>query len=422
MPRPPPALALVATLLVAAILLAHPYIDLALARSLPLPGGRTWHADAPVADLAALALLPLALAAALRSPAAARPPLPGTLGWLLLLGASALSVAHAMDPGAAVHHLVRKPLLAWLLYGVGMSWAAALLVRRRPLEALAALSLLLLTAISLLTSVQRIALGDALWFQPLAGLTPNHKTLAICLAGWMPLVLGAALDPVRPGRERKLAATLGGLAGLAILASASKTAWLGTGLGLGLLLPRDRPLAWRPRLLVPLVILGLALAYYAPILVHSRTMLDAARARHSLDLRAWRMFAAHPLSGSGTGMSTVYEMVDFPHYRINGVDAHGALQKVAGETGLLGLGGLVLFTVQVGRSLLARWGEERRARPALPPTRLLSWASFSTFVVLMSLLLLSTELFTPTHWVPLATAWVLARPGRLGPRSTQEAV
>ena len=246
------------------------------------------------------------------------------------------------------------------------------------------------------------------------GLTPNHKTLAVCLAGWLPLVLGVALDSQRTTGARTAARLLAALSGLAILVSASKTAWLGSGLALALFFPARRPLALRPRLLIPALVLGVALAYYAPVLVHSRTMLDAARARHSLDLRAWRMFAAHPLLGSGSGMSTVYEMVDFPHYRINGVDAHGAIQKVAGETGLLGLLGLGLFTAGVGQSLRRAWRRQAAQRPAVPATRLPAWSALATFIVLMSLLLLSTELFTPTHWVPLATAWALAAPSQHG--------
>jgi len=395
--------------------LSHPYVELGLAVDLPLPGGRTWHADAPLVDLAALVLLPLVLARSLlqrgRADVATPPPLIGAPGWGLLLLAALVSLTNHPEPTAGLHELARKPLFAWLAYGLGLAWVVQALgpgdrVRR---AALAGIGLAAL--VSLATSVGRFVAGDGLWFHSLDGLTPNHKTIAVCLAGWTPLLLHWARGPRWGPTERSptgLARAVTALSLAAVLASASKTAILGVGLSLALALPLARPLAWRPRLIAPALILGLALAYYAPVLLGSRTMLDAARSRHSLNERALTMAKAHPLVGAGIGMSTRVEMVTSPHFRINGVEAHGALQKVAGETGLLGLGGLLLFVAGAGRALRGRWSASQDKTGPAAPIDLPTYACLATFVVLHGQLLLSTELFNATHWLPLATCWGLA--------------
>lgn len=395
------------------ILVTHPYIDLGIAVDLPLPGtDRVWQADAPVADVAALALLPAALWASAARRGAALPAPIGLLGWGVLLLASALSLAHALDPSAALHHLVRKPLLVYLLYGFGLARVVALLPPHRTTRILAMSALALAALVSVGSSAGRLLAGDGLWYQALAGLTPNHKTLAVCLAGWMPLLLTWRRDPHATSRLRRAADLTLALAMAAVLASLSKTAWLGAGLALALAWPLRRPLAWRPRLILPLAAVGVALAYYAPVLVGSRTMLDAARSRHSLNVRSWQMLRAHPLVGSGSGMSTRVEMATFPHYRVNGVDAHGALQKVGAEAGLMGILGLGLFVGGGGRRLVLDWRRQRAQAPMEEPTALPAYGALATFAVLHGQLLLSTELFSPTHWVPLATAWGLAQAHR----------
>ncbi|RME26872.1 MAG: hypothetical protein D6798_05795, partial [Deltaproteobacteria bacterium] len=295
-------------------------------------------------------------------------------------------------------------LFVYLVYGVGLSVAVARVVPRRRLAALVAAAITLTATISLATSLVRIAAGDTLWFQRIDHLTPNHKTLAVCLAGWLPLSWTLT-------RHRVLRLGITGLAVAAIGISLSKTALITTALSAALFLPRDRPLAWRPRLLLPAAALAFALAWYAPALVRSRTMLDAARSRHSLNVRAWRMFVEHPIVGTGSGTSTTYEMVTFPHYRINGVDAHGAIQKVAAENGLLGLLGLLLFVGGAGRSLVVQWRRDVAAHPDTAPLALTSYGALGSFAALHCNLLLSTELYSPTHWVPLATAWGLAHAG-----------
>lgn len=379
------------TLLVCLMLLSQDLIDLAPAVQIG-----PWRADAPVADLLALALLPLAALGWSRD----RTEPPGWRAYSAFLIVAAVSVFFAQEPAESLHHLVRKPLFLYLAYGVGLSWAVARVVPRRTLIH-AALAYVLLTAgLSLGASALRIAAGEALWFQKLDWITPNHKTLAVALAAWVPFVLG---EPWRSAqRGPRLAARIGGAAIiLALLASASKTALITAAFGLAWHLPRARPLSTRPRLLVPLLAAALGLAVFSPLLLQSRAMLDAARSRYSLNVRAWEMFSRDPLFGSGTGMNVVTEMVTFPHYRVNGVDAHGVVQKIASETGLMGLLSFGAFTWSTGAALRRRaW---RRGGPAGR-----DWGLWGTWAALHVNLLLSTETFSPTHWVPLGLCWGLS--------------
>lgn len=379
--RPPP---LLTAALLGAVLLTQSYIDLELA--VRLPG---WTLNAPIADLAALCLIPLAAWGWLGG---TRHPLPGPGGYLLLLLAGALSLLNALDPSQGAHFLIRKPLFLYVAYAFGVAWAV------RSLPARWTLGLVLAWAastagVSVVTSAGRIVGGEALWFQAIEGLTPNHKTLAVSMAGGLPLLLAL--------RSRPAKLTAAGVA-LAILASASKTAWLMAAWGASLHWPRARPLGLRWRLVLPAAAIGVALAYYAPVLVGSRAMLDAARSRHSLNRRAELMVRMHPLFGSGAGMNTVIEQATFPHYRVNGVDAHGVIQKVGGELGLLGLLGYGWFTLATAAALRRRWEEDGAQHSGAVYGAAAMWG------VSTAGLLLSTETFSQTWWAPMAVSWGLA--------------
>ncbi|MFT4976979.1 MAG: O-antigen ligase [Myxococcota bacterium] len=154
--------------------------------------------------------------------------------------------------------------------------------------------------------------------------------------------------------------------------------------------------------MLPAATLGVALAYYAPLLLESRAMLDAARSRHSLNRRAVMMVQQHPLLGSGAGTHTVIEQSTFPDYRVNGVDAHGVVQKIGGELGLLGLIGYGWFTLSVAGALRRRFEADGRRLDGL------SYGAAAMWGVSTAGLLLSTETFSQTWWAPLAVSWGLA--------------
>jgi O-antigen ligase len=238
----------------------------------------------------------------------------------------------------------------------------------------------------------------------LLGLTPNHKTLAVALAPWFPLLIG--LRRSSEGRGRALWGVAAVLLSLAVLASASKTAWICLAFGGALVIPNSVDgWGWRPKLALPLLIGALAIALQAPAWLGSKALIDAARSRHSLNIRAVEMVRAHPVLGAGPGGNIAYEMVEFPHYRVNGVDAHGVVQKVASETGLVGLAAYASFAGLV----LITAGRRRRLSA-------IHAGAAGTLVALHVNLLVSTEAFSPTHWFPFAVAWGLLQSGRRGER------
>ena len=375
--------------LLAVLLLSFAFIELELALDLG-----PWHANAPIADIAALGLLPIGAWTAWRGRAQSMPLRP----WLAFVTACAMSLLVTRFPLDSLHFLVRKPLFMGVAYGVGVAGIVGSgLVTKQVVGRLLLAGVAIAAVLLLVASAHRIAAGGMLWWAPIAGLTPNHKTLAVALAGTLPLVIGVATGT---SPSRRAAIFVAAVAVLAIAASLSKTAWIGAAFSVAWFLPRARPLGARPHIVVPALVLGLAAATVAPIILGSKAMLDAARSRHSLNKRSWHLFQTHPLVGAGAGVSTLVEAVTFPAYRVNGVDAHGALQKVGGETGALGLATWCWFTGATGLAMWRRRGDT--------PGSGLAWGCAGTFATLHLELALSTEAFSPTHWAPLALAWGLS--------------
>ena len=398
------------TVLLALILLTFPYIDLAVNLT---AFGR--HLDTPVADLAAAALLGLvALGAvfrgALRLEATGAGPgvlrgmyqdlrPPGPWGYAVLVGVGLVALGTVANRGEAAWFLFRKPIFFYFAYGV----ALATVVRSTSpatLRALLRATILVTATISVASSIGRIAAGNTLWFQALDGLTNNHKTLAVALAPLVPLLLGL--------RRGRLDLALAGFALLAVALSVSRTAWIASAAGLAFFAVwRGYTLASRRGLVLVVVVAGMLAALYGPLLTRSHAQMDAARSRHSLDKRAWSMVEEAPLLGAGGGANVRHEMRTFPHYRVNGVDAHGVVQKLASEYGLLGFAGYLAFVGAVALRL-------RRNAPvsALRPDGLaaahLGLGVWAAFVALHVNLLLSTETFSQTHWVPFGIVWGLS--------------
>jgi hypothetical protein len=375
-------------LLVAIVLLAQPYIGLDV--HLPLPG---WDLDAPLADLAALGLV--ALLPFLGRP---RPPAPAAWGAFLAVGLAAALLADPAETlqgtGSSVHQWLRKPVFSYVAYAVALpvalTWVEGSRIRRLLLLSLGAAAL-----VSLVASSGRVASGLALWWQGIEGLTNNHKTLAVWMAPFGPWLWSQ--------RHHRGAQLVSALVAIALLLSLSKTAWLAAAFGLAWVVHYDgRPIVARWWLVLPALAVAFAALSWLPELLGSKAMMDAARSRDSLDLRAWTMFSADPILGHGPGSAVTWEMHEFPHYRINHVEAHGVVQKVASETGMLGLIAWLAATILTARSLWSGRSE----------TTSEEWAWIGVFAALHVNLLASTEAFTMTHWVPLGLAWFFARGNR----------
>lgn len=356
-------------------LLAWPYIQLGVA--IPLGG---WQVDLPLADLAACALLPVAAWRLWRRDWPA-----GAAGFAGLVAVGLVSALAAADRGPALHELARRPVFFGVAYGLGLAgfvaWTSGLPWVRRALTAAVALA----AAVSLLTSVGRIAAGDALWFSAITGLTNNHKTLAVALAPALALVWGWEA----PEGERRVQRGVVLLGAVALLASASRTSWISAVVAAAFFVDvGGRALAERKGLIPALALAGLLAGSYAPVVTRSVTQIDALRSRHSIDVRSWNLFLQAPLVGASPGQSVRTELVKWPDYRVNGVDAHGVVQKVGAEYGLLGLAAFGAWVWALGRRVAARHRPGDGVWPA--------------FVALHVNLVLSTETFTQTHWAILA--------------------
>lgn len=372
------------TLVLVVALLAAPYIDTEVRARV-----FTWNMNVPAADLAALGAIVVLLARAALT--GERPRLTSdhvleALGWGILWCVGWTS-RHAGDalPGAgpdALHTLIRKPIflcLGWRVAVAGLV-AARPLVTRRAVTA----SALLCAAVLVASSAARIGEGDAFWWRAIAGITNNHKTLAVFLAPLLPLLWGQPL--------------VVGVVGVALVLAWSKAALVAAGMGaLWMLSPRR----WRPRAVGAAAVLGLGAMAALPWVMQSPEQVDALRSRMSLNKRALEMFLAHPLTGYGAGTNVRYEVSTYPDYRVNGVDAHGVFAKLLSEFGAVGTAGWLLATA----ALLAVFA--RRARRA----RGLDDALLGTFLALHVSLLTSTEAFSQTHWAVLGVLCGLsARP------------
>ena len=373
------------------------YIDLEVG----FAAGSHW-VNAPVVDVFAIGFLLVWCWRVLRRQGS-HVPWPGGVAYVGFCVVALVSALCANAPFDATHDWLRKIVFYYAAFGVAIShWVAT---RGAPANLLRALTLgiAVLASVSVVTSLARWGSGATLWHVSLDGLTPNHKTLAVALAPCLPLLLGWR-EQVR-SKERKLLGVVIGLLVIAVGLSASKAAWICLAFGALIWFPRpQRAIGWRWKWAVPFVVCSLAAALYLPVLMGSKAMLDSARSRHSLNVRTALMLAQAPAFGAGPGSSVEVEMVEFPHYRINGVDAHGVVQKIAGETGVLGLAAYGLFAATV----LITAARRRRCS-------VLHAGAAGTLVALHLNLLLSTETFSPTHWFVFAVCWgLLYGPGTRG--------
>lgn len=342
--------------------------------------------SAPLADwggLLLLGLLPLCVATGV---APRRLP-PAPVAAAVFLAVVGLAAATSPEAGPSLHEWVRKGAFNYLAYGAALAAAVSILPERGARRGVAVVVLALAT-VSVVTSLERIARFGPGEVRAIGGLVNNHKTLAVALAPQIPLALWAWRGEAR-GAWRRIAALGTLLLPAAVVLSHSKTAVVV--LAVALALDRLRARGARRLLLAAAVALPLVLAAVGIGWLGSERQRDATSARHSLDLRAWELFASRPLLGHGPGASVRHVAEDWPHLRVNGVEAHGVVQKVAAEAGLAGLLAWGALALGLMRHLA------RGPNPAL-----------DAGILLHGTLLLSTEAFTASHWVPLGIALGIA--------------
>lgn len=322
---------------------------------------------------------------------------------LFLVACTASWWRNGFDPQSA-HFLARKPLFDYVVYGGGVAGAVAAL--RRP-ERMHAISLVYVGLTSLLcipVALNMLIHGWISAIDRVPGLINNHKVFAVAVSPYVPALFLWRKEAT--GRLRDATNVVLVLAIVAIVVSISRTAWIAVAFGLvgfakfGGKRAIERPLAMA-------VVTGALFAAMTaiPFVTGAAYMTDAFDSRMSLNLRVVQMLQYSPWVGAGPGMSVRWLMVTAPHWRINGVDAHGAIQKVVSEFGVFGLVAYLGFVASV---VIGAWRGSfaTGARPngyTLGATALVLGLHVN--------LLLSTEYFSASHWMPLAVGLGMLRSG-----------
>lgn len=362
--------------------------------------------DIPMADLLAMGISgayglylllspePLDLFGVLRGEGTPAPlAVPAAGAWSLFLGACLAGCVWVHGDGQMYYFVARKPFFCWMAYGVGLAGVVRLLPAAW-LRTLGYVQGLWLAGLILPPAIWLILHGLSGSFLELPGMINNHKLLAVALAPWLGAL--ARWLPLMEGRWRRYSVVILGIAGVAVLLSMSKAAWISAAFGLVAFVEwRGRPLLARPLPMVGVALSGVAGMMALPFLTGDPTQADTFDSRWSLNVRAWIMFRGEPLFGYGPGTATRWLMNDPRHYRIDGVDAHGVFQKVAGENGVVGL---VPYLAAYLWFLRFFWKAALQTE-----SRYVQGAAILGLGLHLNLLL-STDYFSSAHWGPLAIA------------------
>ncbi len=242
----------------------------------------------------------------------------------------------------------------------------------------------------------------------------NYNVLAELLVATAPATLALAYL-VHSARFRRL------LTGAAVfqcmigLFTFTRTAWIVfilEAIFLGWTIWRDRLHAYASALIIGLIVLlpfGIGMVAYS----FSSMAKSSDSTRLMLSQIALQVFESSPIVGGGAGTfinrigSTQVFLIEYGAP----LDSHGFLQKIAAETGLLGLGALIIFiflTFQFVRTRL-RWIHRRASREVI---LLLITGTGGVFVYE----LFNTSYWTGKMWLPLGL--LIAAIGVLGEEPT----
>ncbi len=253
--------------------------------------------------------------------------------------------------------------------------------------------------------------GDELSFHrahplPIIGFSPigdNHNLLAELLVFTAPLALALAVF-LREAKYQRLARLAAAGMALVALLTFARSAWIALVLQAALLsmtIWKKRPpivgrvRTWLVLLAIPLMI---AMAAFSS----SPDVKSSTHARVALTSMAWHMFSEHPVFGVGAGEFTERLAriraftVDFG----NPIDAHGILQKIGAETGLIGLLAFVLLFVRVGQWMGYFWQRVKPWREEREAFAYLSAALLGVFIYQ----LFNTTYWSAKLWLPLGIA------------------
>lgn len=299
----------------------------------------------------------------------------------------------------ATKEILRKCLL--ILYGAGLAGA-------------------LMGVISLFTvepffGVWRRA--TTLTFGGFAPFAYNHNLLA----EWLVVVAPIAVYMIKRERNERRARIFFMLAVFLIavaLATLARTAWIALaveGLLYGALLKKGKLTAVLRRAALPALVILLPLVVYMMLFSASPLVRSSTATRLDLTRIALTHFARNPVLGSGAGafIPLVEETKVFRLEYGDPLDAHGVIQKLMAEEGILGLAAFFLF---VAWALFAIY-RAYALRPSGSASRMLMLLLFVSAVGGFTYQLFNTSYYNSKLWIPIGVA--LAAAGLFGTRKTE---
>ncbi|MDO8424931.1 MAG: O-antigen ligase family protein [bacterium] len=337
---------------------------------------------------------------------------PGIVPFLLFVGAAALSLVHAEDPMLGVKFLVRPLTFFYLMFIV-----LPLTLLDRPHR--------LFTTLRLMFVVGLLAAAMGAWSliappEPGAfrravpvivhGMTPlgtNHNLIAEVLVSVIPI--GALLAVFSRGRAQRWYIVGTAFLALITLLTFSRNGWLTLTMESVVLLvafARARGITWQR--IFGIAAPALAVAGVAIGLFSLTTVAQSSNTnRIHLTRIAFEQFRAHPLTGSGIG--TFQEAVSRDAWYIADFgtpqEAHGLIQKLLAETGLLGL---LTFSWLLA-ALLGVVLRAYRHAVVTPQWRLILLALLCSASGSIIFQLFNTSYFVSKLWLPIGLAVAAAR-------------
>lgn len=296
----------------------------------------------------------------------------GAATWAIALLVSAV---FALDPSASWPRM-EKALFPFLV-GVAAGHAADERTGRR-----AAGVILAACALASIYGLVQFVLRGASFASRARGPVGHYLTFAGQLAIGASLAI-AILLVVRDRRWRIAAGITAALAAGALLATFSRSSWLGLLAATTLMLAFTRPVA-----LVPLGVAVAALAGFAPGALRERlwSIFDLHSPwnaqREYMWQAGWRMFRDHPISGVGLqDLHALYAQYRSPAATEEAGHLHSVPVQVAASMGLVGLAALVALIVSLARTAWRAWASRRRTGDLAEAVPLGALAAILAFAV-----------------------------------------
>ncbi|MFH1430139.1 MAG: O-antigen ligase family protein [Candidatus Uhrbacteria bacterium] len=338
--------------------------------------------------------------------------LPGILPFVLFIAAAALSLIHVADLGGGVKFLFRPLTFFYLMF-----IALPAFVIDRPKR--------LFTTLRVMFVVGCIAAAMGAWslvfpLDPgglrravpiiVYGMTPlgtNHNLIAEVLVSIIPIGMVLALFASGAVRRWYVVGTV--LFGVVTLLTFSRNGWLTLAVeGVVLLIAIAKLYGWSWKRIARYAVPAVAVVLIA---IGAFSMTSVARSSNTNRMRlteiALEQFLDHPFIGGGVG--TFREVVGRDRWYVADFgepqEAHGLIQKLLAETGILGLTAFLALLAAIVRYIIRVY----RSTASTPQWRVILLALLCSTFGSIVFQLFNTSYFVSKLWLPLGIAVAAAR-------------